>query len=237
MITGNKTELLTQPEFIDEAKSAGINMPERTLRYYITLGLLPPPQKIPGNGNVGYWDRKLLSRITTINELTREGESLESIKSILSSAQASDNDVIKYVFSTRYVDIRKSILEQLKAGKALNQVKKQAIIEVKTKFREEFSRKFDANKYKRLTNDFFHILSEHRSLFPEHWGKKEILEYFGFKPQNIDFNDRKAVRIFKINFFKKLAKLLKDKQAELKDDIEFCETSAKGLEEIVKKLG
>ena len=227
-----KGNLLTTSEFTQEA-----NIAERTLRNYVEVGVVPAPIKISGNGNVVFWDRRWLGRIKTISSLAREGESLGSIRKILEAAQASDDEILNYVFSTRYIDIRQAILQALKSGKTLNEDKKERIAEAKAKFRENLTKNFDREKYKKLTDNFFHFLSKYKNLFPDSWGRDEILDYFGFEEGGIDFSNRKSVRTFKVNFFRKLADFLRKYQNGLQGDIEFCEESAKGLQEIADKLG
>jgi len=223
--------LITTSEFTKEAHIAG-----RTLRNYVEEGVFPSGKKISGQGNQVYWDRRLLRQVKVIERLVGEGENLGSIKKILEYAQASGDDILNYVYSTRYIDIRQGILQALKSGKTLKEAKKEQLAEVKTKVRENITNKLDRGRYKKLTDNFIRFLLKYKALFPEAWGDEEILDYFGFKEEAIDFSDRKSVRIFKINFFKKLAEFLRKYQNGLQEDIEFCEESAKGLEEIHKKL-
>lgn len=224
--------LITTAEFTKEADIA-----ERTLRNYVEEGVFPSGRKIAGEGNQVYWDRQLVGQVKVIKRLVGEGESISSIKKILEYAQASGDDILNYVYSTRYIDIRQGILHALRSGKTLKEVKKKQLAEVKAKVRENITNNLDRERYKKLTDNFIRFLSKYRALFPDTWGDGEILDYFGFKEESIDFSDRKSVRIFKINFFKKLAEFLRKYQNGLQEDIESCEESAKGLEEIVKKLG
>ena len=223
--------LITTAKFTKEAHIA-----ERTLRNYVEEGVFPSGRKISGEGNQVYWDRRLLGQVKVIERLVGEGESLSSIKKILEYAQASGDDILNYVCSTRYIDISQGILQALKSGKTLNQIKKEQLAEAKVKLREDITNNLDRERYKKLTDNFIRFLSKYKALFPNTWGKEEILDYFGFKPTAIDFKDRKSVRIFKINFFKKLAEFLRKHQDELQEDIKFCEESAKGLKEIIKKV-
>jgi len=232
----NETKLLTQAEFLEELNKIGLKITGRMLRNYVSEDLLPPPRRIPGHGNVGYFEKPWVNRVVYIHELVKEGERLESIKSIFASADASEGEIVDFVTSFQYVDIRKYILKQLKEGKKLNHLKKQSIMKSKERFLAEYTKHHDPKKYKRMTDDFFRLLSKYRNLFPEGWKKDDILRYFGFTPGSINFNDRKAVRVFKINFFKKLSQFLKGKQTELQEDIDFCEESIKGLKEIIKDM-
>jgi DNA-binding transcriptional MerR regulator len=229
-------DLLRESGFIDELARIGIILTGRMLRNYVVKELLPTPIKIPGQGNVIFYESAWIERVKVIHQLVKEGESLKSIKRILSSAKASDGDLLDYISKLDYLDVRRYVLKQLKEGKTLNEAKKNDVVAAKETFRQAFDKKYGKGRYQRLTDDFFHILAKYKHLYPAEWDKDDILEFFGFRPEGVDFSDRKAVRVFKRDFFKKLGRFLKEKQAELEGDIRFCDESVKGYDAIIKEL-
>jgi len=238
MVIAIKENLLRLTEFLEYLKFEGIDLTDRMLRYYISFGIFPQPEKIFGKGNICYYRKEWVYRAKIIKLLVRVGKSLAEIKSILTVIKDPEKEVLDYLSAYQYAETHTYIVEQLKEGRSLNQIKKDAIIEAKEQYLKEFHKKF-GDKYKRLTDNFFHILLQYRDLLPQ-MDNVKILEYFGFRPENIDFNDRKEVRLFKINFYKQLAKILKKRKSELNEKldegIEFSEKSIKGLEVVVKNL-
>ncbi|NQU74012.1 MAG: MerR family transcriptional regulator [Candidatus Omnitrophica bacterium] len=237
MVTAIKEDLLRLTEFLKYLKSEGIDLTDRMLRYYISFGIFPQPERIFGEGNVCYYRKEWVDRIKITQLLVRIGKSLTEVKSIITSIKDSEKEVLDYLSAYQHAESLTYITEQLKEGKKLNQIKKDKIVKAKELYLEEFHQKFGA-KYKRLTDNFFHVLLQYKDLFPADWSREKILAYFGFKPENIDFNDRKEVRSFKMNFYKQLANFLKQRRSKLNkqldDGIEFCETSIKGFERIIK---
>lgn len=53
----------------------------RTVRYYESVGLLPPP--VRGENNYRYYDQKLLERMIRIRELQGLGFNLDDIKTVI----------------------------------------------------------------------------------------------------------------------------------------------------------
>ena len=239
MTTAIKDGLLRLAEFLEYLKSEGIDLTDRMLRYYIAFGIFPQPERVFGEGTVCYYRKEWIHRIKIIQLLVRIGKSLAEVKAILMAIKDPERELLDYLSAYQYAETLTYIIEQLKEGKHLNQIRKDKIVEAKEFYLEEFHQKFGA-KYKRLTDNFFHVLLQYKELFPADWSRDKILAYFGFKPEKIDFNDRKQVRIFKMNFYKQLASFLKQRKSELNeqldDGIEFCEKSIKGFERIIEDL-
>jgi len=59
-------------------------VPRRTVRYYVQLGLLPPPS---GAGRGHYYTPEHLGRLLRIRELRNAGRSLEEIRYLLSGVE------------------------------------------------------------------------------------------------------------------------------------------------------
>jgi len=75
-------DYLTLEDVLREAVHLGLELSERTFRYYNVLGLLPRPVKLPsGDARVHYYPREILTRLQDIRKLQNEGYSLKQIKS------------------------------------------------------------------------------------------------------------------------------------------------------------
>lgn len=80
-------EYLTLEDVLREAVHLGLELSERTFRYYNVLGLLPRPVKLPsGDARVHYYPREILTRLQDIRKLQNEGYSLKQIKAFFSVA-------------------------------------------------------------------------------------------------------------------------------------------------------
>ncbi len=76
---------------IDElAHEAGI--PSRSIRYYQTLGLLPPPRV---EGRTGYYDGSHVGRLELIKELQGEGLNLQAIGWLLGGSARVDSEELR----------------------------------------------------------------------------------------------------------------------------------------------
>lgn len=75
----------------------------RTVRYYESIGLLPPPTR--GENNYRYYDRKWLERVNRIRDLQSLGFSLEEVKSIISFSNSELADRL----NARLVEIGQEI--------------------------------------------------------------------------------------------------------------------------------
>lgn len=78
--------LLTLPEVLAVAAERGLELTERTFRYYAVVGLLPKPLKSPGgheDARVHYYPPDIVDRLLQIRTLQSQGYSLKQIKSWL----------------------------------------------------------------------------------------------------------------------------------------------------------
>lgn len=73
-------EFLTVEDVLDRARSLGIDLSERTFRYYSVMGLLPRPSKLPGDGRVHQYPPTILARLEEIRRLQAGGLPLKQIK-------------------------------------------------------------------------------------------------------------------------------------------------------------
>lgn len=79
---------LSQEELIRELKQAGIDLSERTLRYWVAREVLPTPLKKPyrgADGRIGYFPRTTLTLIPQILKLQQEGWKLSQIPAQLAA--------------------------------------------------------------------------------------------------------------------------------------------------------
>lgn len=73
---------LTLPDLVARAAAQGLDVPERTVRFYVTKGLLPAPVKAPfegADGRVAWFPLEALRRLKRIGQLKAQGMSLEQI--------------------------------------------------------------------------------------------------------------------------------------------------------------
>lgn len=84
------SDWLTQDELLAELEQAGINLPERTLRFWVSHGVIPSPVKKPfrgADGRVGYYARETLTLVPQVLKLRDEGWKLRQIKARLEEPQ------------------------------------------------------------------------------------------------------------------------------------------------------
>lgn len=77
------SEWLTQDELLAELGHAGITLAERTLRFWVSHGVLASPVRKPyrgADGRVGYYPRETLALVPRILKLQEEGWKLRQIK-------------------------------------------------------------------------------------------------------------------------------------------------------------
>lgn len=67
----------TDRQYTAEEVASLANVPRRTLRYYIQLGLVDPPE---GGTRAAYYTWKHLGRMLEIRRLTEQGVSLERVR-------------------------------------------------------------------------------------------------------------------------------------------------------------
>lgn len=80
--------LLSLEDVLGECEKLGLDVSERTFRYYAVLGLLPGPVKRPpgsGDARVHYYQPSILDRLRQIRSLQAEGHSLKQVKKLLES--------------------------------------------------------------------------------------------------------------------------------------------------------
>lgn len=73
---------LTLPDLVARAAAQGLDVPERTVRFYVSKGLLPAPVKAPfegADGRVAWFPVEALRRLKRIGQLKAQGMSLEQI--------------------------------------------------------------------------------------------------------------------------------------------------------------
>lgn len=82
---------LSQEELLRELEQAGITLPERTLRFWVTNGVLASPVKKPyrgADGRVGYYPRETLNLIPQVLRLQQEGWKLRQIRQRLEQPES-----------------------------------------------------------------------------------------------------------------------------------------------------
>lgn len=75
--------LLTLEDVLRQAGGIGLDLSERTFRYYSVMGLLPKPIKRPGgsgDARVHYYGEDIMQRLQEIRSLQQQGYSLKQIK-------------------------------------------------------------------------------------------------------------------------------------------------------------
>ena len=85
----NGKTYFTRRELAQHCKALGLNIGERTIRFWESEGLLPRPIRLPGKGNRVWHDNKILERLKLIGALRRH-RSLGGIKQLL---EASDGAI------------------------------------------------------------------------------------------------------------------------------------------------
>jgi DNA-binding transcriptional MerR regulator len=83
--------LLSLEDVLAECEKLGLEVSERTFRYYSVLGLLPRPVKRPpgsGDARVHYYEPSILDRLRQIRNLQAEGHSLKQVKKLLEATTA-----------------------------------------------------------------------------------------------------------------------------------------------------
>ncbi len=79
-------DYLTQEELLEQARELGLDLSERTLKFYTSRGLVPKPEKKPfptADGRVAYFHRDSLRRLRRIEQLKSQGFKLEQIRKLL----------------------------------------------------------------------------------------------------------------------------------------------------------
>lgn len=79
-------DYLSQDELLEQARELGLDLTERTLKFYTSRGLVPRPEKKPfptADGRVAYFHRDALRRLRRIEQLKAQGFKLEQIRKLL----------------------------------------------------------------------------------------------------------------------------------------------------------
>jgi DNA-binding transcriptional MerR regulator len=83
---------LTSEEVLKEAEKLGLELAERKLKYYVTLGIIPKPVRSPDNtdrnydGRVAYFKSDIVQRLRKVKELQDSGFTLPQIKKYFEEA-------------------------------------------------------------------------------------------------------------------------------------------------------
>lgn len=88
------SDWLTQEELLKELEQTGIDLPQRTLRFWVAKNLLPQPLRKPyrgADGRVGYYSRDILAVISRILSLQDQGYKLSQIQKLLSAKEEDDS--------------------------------------------------------------------------------------------------------------------------------------------------
>ena len=91
-----ESELLSLEEVLQQAEQLGLEVSERTFRYYAVLGLLPRPLKRPNtDARVHYYQPDILDRLSQIRNLQAQGHSLKQVKKHLEAAGQSKPALVR----------------------------------------------------------------------------------------------------------------------------------------------
>lgn len=85
--------LLTSEEVVAEARQRGFEVSERTLKYYVSLGLVPRPRRHPSgriDKRVLYFPGEVLDTLAEIRRLQDSGLTLEQIRLFLAGSARPD---------------------------------------------------------------------------------------------------------------------------------------------------
>jgi len=91
-----ETPYLTSEEVLEEADKIGLELAERKLKYYVTLGIIPKPVRNPQDrsktydGRVAYFPHEIIQRLAKIKELQDSGFTLVQIKKYFAQSLAPD---------------------------------------------------------------------------------------------------------------------------------------------------
>ncbi len=80
------SDFLSLEQLVQEARTAGLDVSERTVKFYTTRGLLPKPSKAPypgADGRVSYYPATALRKLRRIHQLKAQGFTLEQIAKFL----------------------------------------------------------------------------------------------------------------------------------------------------------
>ncbi len=87
---------LTSEEVLEKAEKIGLELAERKLKYYVTLGIIPKPIRNPEDkskvydGRVAYFPHEVVDRLNKIKDLQDSGFTLVQIKKYFQQSLAPD---------------------------------------------------------------------------------------------------------------------------------------------------
>jgi DNA-binding transcriptional MerR regulator len=87
-----KPHFFTSEEVLAEARTLGLDIAERKLKYYVTVGILPRPQRRPSgaegdiDGRMAYFPPETIERLVEIKKLQDSGFTLPQIKNYFNKA-------------------------------------------------------------------------------------------------------------------------------------------------------
>ncbi|MGE0489276.1 MAG: MerR family transcriptional regulator [Vulcanimicrobiota bacterium] len=83
-------EFYNPKQFLEELRSMGLEVSDRTVKYYVAKGLLPKPIHNPyvgADGRVGFFPRDSVKRLRRILQLKNQGFKLTQIRQVLEGQQ------------------------------------------------------------------------------------------------------------------------------------------------------
>jgi len=99
-------DYITSREVVARARRQGLDVSERSLRLYVSRGLVPGPEvrSRPGGGRAGYYQPKVVDLLKAISDLQGKGQTLDQIKEFLDRLQAialrGGHDPLKFKIET-----------------------------------------------------------------------------------------------------------------------------------------
>ncbi|HXE72807.1 MAG TPA: MerR family transcriptional regulator [Candidatus Nitrosotenuis sp.] len=111
----NMETYLALPELVSQARQAGLDVNERTIKFYTARGLLPRPEKNPfagADGRARYYPADTLKRLRKIHQLKAQGYTLEQVARILEQRQA---EPLRQLGAAHEADWRRQVVFRLLA--------------------------------------------------------------------------------------------------------------------------
>lgn len=120
--------LLSLEDVLAECEKLGLEVSERTFRYYSVLGLLPRPVKRPpgsGDARVHYYEPTILERLRQIRSLQAEGHSLKQVKKLLEVTRSGPSALIQALADGRFTAAFEQFLHSAPSREAALQLVRQ----------------------------------------------------------------------------------------------------------------
>jgi len=89
----SQERLLTSEQVVAEARKTGVEVSERTLKFYVSQGLVPPPERHPSSTvdrRVLFYAARVPGILTEIRRLQESGLSLQQIRQVLAGSARPD---------------------------------------------------------------------------------------------------------------------------------------------------